>query len=86
MSEYVGPPAEPEEVPVSFGAFAETLQPPKARDASGQVIGITGAGAPDEVWLKLLSRNHRNEKRSMESWQALIETYRTQPAHPAGIV
>jgi len=78
----------PVELAVPLRVFAATLGP---RVTHRQVIiggvprmvaATASAGHPDEVWMKLLSMRHQNERHTMTEWQALIEKYRDEPAHP----
>lgn len=39
-------------------------------------------GKADEVWLRHLRRSHGRENHTPSEWSALIDLYRTQPAHP----
>lgn len=40
------------------------------------------AGHPDEVYLRLLRRDHRMERHTEDGWRGLIDRYRNLPAHP----
>lgn len=70
------------EPPVAFSAFAATLRPQPVRDAAGRAVGLT-PGHSNEIWLKLLSRLHVAEKHTLADWNALIDRYRNEPAHPS---
>jgi hypothetical protein len=76
------PKGQPDDPPVALQTFAMSLRGNRVRNARGVVIAAE-AGHADEIWLKLLARAHGMEKRSVSSWQALIEHYRGQPAHPS---
>ena len=72
------------DVPVAFSTFAATLRPIPQRDPRGAVVAVS-AGQPDEVWLKFIRQQHGMEKHTMAEWSALIDAWRDQPAHPAGM-
>jgi hypothetical protein len=71
-----------DELPIAFSAFAATLRPQVSkRDSQGRPIGTVTAGKPDEIWLKFINKSHGREKHSPSEWQALIDSYRHQPAY-----
>ena len=83
--------AEPSaEFAVAFPAFAATLRPRVVQERAVRglatvLVNRTEPGAPDEVWLKLLKIKHGTERHTLAGWQALIDHYRTQPAHPTDL-
>ena len=38
-------------------------------------------GSADEIWLGILRMNHAAEKHDIAGWNAIIDSYRTRPAH-----
>ena len=38
-------------------------------------------GSADEIWLGILRMNHSAEKHDIAGWNAIIDSYRTRPAH-----
>jgi hypothetical protein len=71
---------------ITLDVFARTLRPRTGTVPSTSKPGAMRQtllpGDPDEVYLKLLKIRHRGDKRTQEGWKALIDTYRSQPAHP----
>jgi hypothetical protein len=41
----------------------------------------TVKGTGDEVWLGILRAYHASEKRDIAGWNAVIDSYRSRPAH-----
>lgn len=82
-----------EELPVPLSVFAASLSPrtvPLLRGGrpvvfKGRHVMTATAGHADQIWLKLLKINHAFEKHTPAEWNALIDTYRDQPAYP-GVV
>jgi len=80
------------ELPITLAAFGATLRPQIASTATvrssrpgtaPQTLTTYTPGHPDEIWLKLLAMRHGGERHTAADWQALIEQYRDEPAHPA---
>lgn len=38
-------------------------------------------GSADEIWLGILRMSHSAEKHDIAGWNAIIDSYRTRPAH-----
>ena len=38
-------------------------------------------GSADEIWLGILRASHSAEKHDIAGWKALINSYRSRPAH-----
>lgn len=38
-------------------------------------------GTPDEIWLGVLKVYHGTENHTKDEWKALIDTWRSRPAH-----
>ncbi len=68
-----------DELPVAFSVFAATLRPQVKADRNGR--RMLAPGHPDEVWIKFIKMNHGSEKHSILDWNALIDSYRHQPAY-----
>lgn len=78
------------EYPIPLSTFATGLRPqtePLRRNGrivmrNGKAVTAVTQGHPDQVWVKLLKIRHGKERHTAAEWNALIDSYREQPAYP----
>lgn len=74
VTETAAPPVMPPAAPVSDGN--EEFPVPFERFATS--LRFT----PDEVYLSLMQVNHGRENHKPSEWRGILDSYRSQPAHP----